>query len=208
MAAPLLRCLFSTVSLNLDQHTRLLGATRTNDGRIASGTCRTDWVRVHAVWFGTTGGEPMDSNVARLPKIDVQTANRALTRFDKPRRIKFCTASSSPGGIQPAICIVGELPCCSLQVRRSPWCSSPPGSPSDTRPPDTDKISHNPALHSGPRRYSTFSASSRCSGGASSGQALAWRCQRRRYGRKACYLFVFASSSLLRILIRKNNIVF
>ena len=73
----------------------------------------------------------------------------------------------------------------------------------DTRPTRTTSRARRLPAHALRRISSTFCASDRRSGGASPRQALAWRCQRRRYGWTTQQLFGCPSSNL-HYLIGKN----
>ena len=74
----------------------------------------------------------------------------------------------------------------------------------DTRPTRTTSRARRLPAHALRRISSTFCASDRRSGGASPRQALAWRCQRRRYGWTTQQLFACPSCCFLIFMYKKQ----
>ena len=91
----------------------------------------------------------------------------------------------------------------SLQARRIEIIS-PMACDSDTRPTRTTSGARRLPAHALRRISSTFCASDRRSGGASPRQALAWRCQRRRYGWTTQQLFACPSCCVLILMYKKQ----
>ena len=148
---------------------------------------------------GWIGGRTLAIEAIRLSAIDKQSGIRPDTLL--------CDGEQSCCGFHTP-------PACSFQSRQiaSRWESNPPLSnlgerltqrlcspencnnltmawDPDTRPTRTTSGARRLPAHALRRISSTFCASDRRSGGASPRQALAWRCQRGRYGWATSDLF-------------------
>ena len=117
------------------------------------------------------------------PMLHCATASRAAAASTTPSACSFQSRQlASRWESNPPLSNGGKRLTHRVSAARRIAIISPMAWDPDTRPTRTTSRARRLPAHALRRISSTFSASDRRSGGASPTQALAWRCQRRRYG--------------------------